>query len=162
MISINDLQQSQEPDLQGRRLPRDATLGGAGVWSPTISDGLVVNAMLMNPVTKTCGSCGGLPYVISNTMSDKAAYTGSPLYSGCDPHPVNPGVTMYFNVLYSDYSQSSGGCANSSSSDTSVATVSGCYVSPVAPGTTNITARSSGAYFTDPACSQQGIWGQRQ
>jgi hypothetical protein len=89
MVSINALQQQQQPDAAGRRIPMGATVGGVNIWSRSARDGLVVNAMLMNPATKTCGQCTEPGYVTQYTISDQAAYTGSPLYSGFAPHGAN-------------------------------------------------------------------------
>lgn len=68
MVSINELQQSQEPDSAGRRIPLDATFGGVNIWDRNVNKGLVINAMLINPVTKTCQSCS----------NDGYAYTAYP------------------------------------------------------------------------------------
>jgi hypothetical protein len=77
MISINELQLSQTPDSAGRRIPADAILGGMRIWSRNINNGLIHNAMLVDPFTKTCGECGVDGYVSSSLLSD----TGSSSYS---------------------------------------------------------------------------------
>jgi hypothetical protein len=156
MVSINELQQQQQPDAAGRRIPLGAILGGVNIWSRSALDGLVVNAMLMNAVTKTCGQCTDPGYVTQYTISDQAAYTGSPLYSGFAPHPVNLSVGVYINVRYSSGSQSGDGPQSCSSDNTSVATATAGGANPVSPGTADITANSRSGYFTDPACSQPG------
>ncbi len=106
MISINELQQSQQPDTLGRRIPKDATVGGVNIWSKNVHNGLVINAMLMNPVTRTCGQCTDPGYVTQNTVSDKPASTGTSLFNGFDPHVVGLGFQIYMNVHYSSGSQS--------------------------------------------------------
>lgn len=156
MISINELQQSQQPDALGRRIPKDATMGGVNIWSKNVHNGLVINAMLMNPVTRTCGQCTDPGYVTQNTVSDKPASTGTSLFNGFDPHVVGLGFQIYMNVHYSSGSQSGDTPLSTSSSNTGVATVSGTYATPVSPGTANITANSRSGYFTDSACSQPG------
>lgn len=155
MVSINELQQSQAPDPEGRRIPADATLGGVSIWGEEMS-GLVVNAMLMNPVTRTCGQCTDPGYVTQYTLSDKAAYTGSPLYNDFDTHTLGQGFNIYLSVRYSSGSQSGDTPQSSSSSNTNVATAVSNYVNDVSPGTANITANSRSGYFTDSACSQPG------
>jgi len=156
MISINELQQSQQPDALGRRIPKDATLGGVNIWSKNIHNGLVINAMLMNPVTRTCGQCTDPGYVTQNTVSDKPASTGTSLYNGFDPHVVGLGFQIYMNVHYSSGSQSGDTPLSTSSSNTGVATVSGTYATPVSPGHSiwrhhNITAGVHRKYAVGPA-----------
>ena len=95
MVSVNELQQSQAPDREGRVVPAEARLGGINIWSPELVDGLVVNAMLMNPATRTCGSCYYPGYVTQYYVSDKQAFSNTPLYSGFDPHPINESFSIF-------------------------------------------------------------------
>ena len=155
MISINELQQSQQPDREGRRIPATAILGGVNIWSPDARGRLVVNAMLMNPVTRTCGSCTEPGYAMSWAVSDKEANASTPLYYGFDPHAVNTGFSIWLNVRWSLGSQGGTDPSFSSSSNPSVATVSTTWATTLNPGTTNITATGYN-FFTDVACSQPG------
>jgi hypothetical protein len=153
MVSINELQQSQEPDREGRRIPKDATVGGVNIWSPDIRNGLVINAMLMNPVTKTCGQCYEPGYVTAYTVSDKQANSLTPLYSGFDSCTLNQSFSIWLNVHYSMGTQGGVTPNYSSSSNPSVAIAGQGLGYTYDVGTASITAIGSN-FFTDPACSQ--------
>lgn len=152
MISINELQQSQQPDREGRRIPLNATLGGVNIWSPRARGGLVVNAMLMNPVTRTCGSCTEPGYAMSWAVSDKEANASTPLYYGFDPHQMNVGFSIWLNVRWSLGSQGGTEPSPSTSSNLNVAIANHGWVNTLNAGTANITA--IGHFFTNVACSQ--------
>ena len=155
MVSINELQQSQVPDREGRRIPTDATLGGVNIWSRNVHNGLVINAMLMNPVTKTCGQCIYPGYVTAYAVSDKQADPTTPLYYGFYPHPVNQSFSIWLNVNYSMGGKAGLTPSSSSSSNPSVATASQGFGYALNVGTTSITAVGNN-FFTDSACSQPG------
>ena len=152
MISINELQQSQQPDREGRRIPLNATLGGVNIWSPDARGRLVVNAMLMNPVTRTCGSCTEPGYAMAWAVSDKEANAITPLYYGFDPHAMNVGFSIWLNVHWSQGSQGGTEPSPSTSSNLNVAIANHGWVNTLNAGTTNITA--AGHFFTDVSCSQ--------
>jgi hypothetical protein len=155
MVSINELQQSQVPDREGRRIPSDATLGGVNIWSRNVHNGLVINAMLINPVTKTCGQCIYPGYVTARTVSDKQTDSFSPLYSGFDPRQVNQSFSIWLNVHYSMGGNAGLTPSSSSSSNPSVATASQGFGYALNVGISNITAVGNN-FFTDSACSQPG------
>jgi hypothetical protein len=117
----------------------------------------VIKPMLVNPATMTCGMCIGNGYVTQYYVSDKPAFTWTPLYAGFDLHPWGDRFQIYMNVQYSSGTRSADSVANSSSSNTTVATTdySG-MVDTLTTGQANISAQSQSGYFTDPACSQTG------
>lgn len=98
MVSINELQQSQEPDRAGSRIPLAAAVGGVSVWSPLVTDGLVVNAMLMNPLSKTCGTCQQYGYVVSTSLVEDYALPTSFVF---ETHAVNDLFVLKIILRYS-------------------------------------------------------------
>ena len=63
MFSVKELQENQTPDINGNVIPTTATSGGMNVWTPNVNNGVIINGMVFNPVTKTCGYCGAYGYV---------------------------------------------------------------------------------------------------
>ena len=70
MISIKELQQTQLPDNNGKVLPLSAIMGGANIWSEDANQALVINGMIINAVTGTCGFCGGFGAVQAYGLTD--------------------------------------------------------------------------------------------
>uniref|UniRef100_A0A7C3KGY6 Uncharacterized protein n=1 Tax=Oscillatoriales cyanobacterium SpSt-418 TaxID=2282169 RepID=A0A7C3KGY6_9CYAN len=152
MVSINELQQSQVPDRAGRRIPAGATMGGVNIWSKNVVNGLVINAMLANPVTKTCGSCGATGYVREYYLTNKSST--STLYYTFEDHVVGEQIPLYMSMRYSTNSIYSEVCDYVSSSNTSVAGIgSNGYLTALSIGSASLTGRTQSYYPTDPACS---------
>jgi hypothetical protein len=145
MVSINELQQTQTPDQQGRRIPANATLGGLNVWSRNVNNGLVMNAMTMNPVTKTCGSCGATGYVNSYALTDTFGCT-----SGFGTYSAGDYVDLMMSIHWSTSNCSYENPQLNSSSDTSVVNTS---LQAVGAGSTTLNASSYQSYPRDVSCS---------
>ncbi|MCP9495945.1 MAG: hypothetical protein MSG64_15970 [Pyrinomonadaceae bacterium MAG19_C2-C3] len=151
-ISVNQLQQSQEPDKSGRRIPKEAASGGMNLWSRNINDGLVINSMLVNPVTKTCGSCNGAGYATGAYLIESdAPYTAT----GFREHFVGDRFSLRIEVRYSTggSSQDSTNTSTTRSSNTAVARYDGAIVAN-GVGSATISADTLQRYFRDYACSQ--------
>lgn len=148
MVSINELQQAQTPDAAGRRIPLTATTGGVNIWSRNVNSGLVINAMLMNPTTKTCGSCNGTGYVQSNVMSDQPGFASMSEHESGDIFSVSTELYWTTSTWSTDYFS-----PLESSTDTSVAEISGSSVTCNLAGESSLRGRTSENYPTDPACS---------
>ncbi len=146
MLSVNEWQQTQTPDANGQRIPLTAKTGGINVWSRNQNAGLVMNAMLMNPTTKTCGSCNGTGYVNWQYLSD--VYGGNS--SGFSPHEVGGSIpiNMHLHWTTSNYSND-----NPSLDSTSNSAVVDSSLNAVGAGTTTLFARSGQNYPTNIACS---------
>ena len=145
MISINELQQSQTPDREGRRIPAKATLGGINVWSRNVNNGLIINAMTMNPVTKTCGSCGGTGYVSWYNLTDTYGCT-----SGFGTYPAGDYVNLMMSIHWSTSNCSYENPQLTSSCNTSVVNMS---LQAVGLGSTTLNASSFQSYPRDVSCS---------
>jgi hypothetical protein len=70
MISIKELQQTQLPDGNGNVIPLSATTGGVNIWSKDANQALVINGMIVNAVTGTCGFCGAFGTVQAYGLTD--------------------------------------------------------------------------------------------
>jgi hypothetical protein len=145
MVSINELQQTQTPDREGRRIPANATVGGINVWSRNVNNGLVINAMTMNPVTKTCGSCGATGYVNSYALTDTFGCT-----SGFGTYSAGDYVDLMMSIHWSTSNCSYENPQLNSSSDTSVVNTS---LQAVGAGSTTLNASSYQSYPRDVSCS---------
>jgi hypothetical protein len=145
MVSINELQQSQMPDREGRRIPADVTSGGLNIWSLNVNNGLVMNAMTMNPVTKTCGSCGGTGYVTSYSLTDTFGCT-----SGFRTYYGGEFVSLMMSIYWSTSACSYENPQLNSSSNTSVVNMS---LQAVGVGSTTLRATSYQSYPRDISCS---------
>ncbi len=80
-------------------------LGGINILSQNVDHGLVINAMLMNPVTATCSQCNYTPYVTDSALTDKQTVENGQFYRGFDPHIVGDQFTLYISVLFSNGTQ---------------------------------------------------------
>jgi hypothetical protein len=147
MVSINEIQSSQQPDDQGRVIPRDVLLGGIDVLSQNQKHALVINAMLMNPVTRTCTSCNGQPYVTSYCLTDTVSVCGFTTYT------VGSGFNIFMRVFLSDNTQDLLAVMTSHSDNSPVATANGSAVNAVAPGQANISGMAPNSYPIDPYCN---------
>jgi hypothetical protein len=145
MVSINELQQLQTSDREGRRIPAGATFGGLNIWSRNINNGLVINAMTMNPVTKTCGSCGGTGYVNWYNLTDTYGCT-----SGFGTYAVGDYVNLMMSIHWSTSNCSYENPQLNSSSNNSVVNMS---LQAVGAGDTNLQASSYQSYPRDISCS---------
>jgi hypothetical protein len=145
MVSINELQQLQTPDREGRRIPAGATFGGLNIWSRNVNNGLVINAMTMSPVTKTCGSCGATGYVNSYALTDSYGCT-----SGFQTYPVGQSVNLMMSIHWSTSNCSYENPQLNSSSNTGVVNMS---LLAVGPGSTSLQATSYQSYPRDISCS---------
>jgi hypothetical protein len=152
MVSVNDLQQSQEPDSAGRRIPLDATVGGVSVWSPLVREGLIVNAMLVNPVSKTCGSCQQYGYVTAACLVEDYALT---TVCEFEPHAANDSFPLKIILRYNSGHTDQDGVNTStvSSANPPVADYSIGQMHCLAGGNTYITARTSRQWPIDVRCS---------
>src|SRR5262249_50478661 len=103
MVSINEIQKSQQPDAQGHVIPRDVVLGGINVASQNQNHGLVINPMLMNPATRTCVDCTGQPYVTGQCLTD-----GNPDGCGFAVHAVGDDIALSMTLFFSDGTESFG------------------------------------------------------
>lgn len=139
MISINDLQQSQVPDPAGRRIPLDAKLGGANIWSRNSDNGLVINAMLVNPVTRTCGPCDAHGWVVSGELVESSATVTA---IGFEQHFVGDQFGIKLILRWSDGYRSFFGATFISSAVPSVADYVGGSLVCTDGGTTYIQAVS--------------------
>ena len=139
MISINELQQSQVPDPAGRRIPLDAKLGGANIWSRNADNGLVINAMLVNPVTRTCGPCDAHGWVVSGELVESYATETA---FGFEPHFVDDQFGIKLILRWSDGYRSFFGATFISSAVPSVADYVGGSLVCRDGGTTYIQAVS--------------------
>lgn len=155
MISINDLQQSQTPDSEGRRIPLDARMGGVNIWSEDANSGPVINAMLMNPVTRTCGSCGADGYVGSALPTEDYRCVNPGTAGGFEAHQVGDqfGLKIVLNwtsgrrdCVFPNYT-------TVTSYNPSVANMSGGNLVCYGPGNSYITAYTSGTWPTDSSCT---------
>lgn len=59
VISVKELQLAQTPDKNGNVIPVSASTGGVNIWSNDSNQSLIINGLIVNPTTGTCGFCGG-------------------------------------------------------------------------------------------------------
>src|SRR5262249_49684297 len=116
-----------------------------------------VNAMLMNPATRTCCPSQQIPYVMNFCLTDKQTTAISPFYCGFDTHAVGDVFTLYISVLFSSNAQFNTTVGTSGSDNTSVARDGGSTVTDVGGGQSNISATSSGSFYTNSACDQGSL-----
>jgi hypothetical protein len=99
MISIKELQLTQLADDHGNVLPLSATIGGANVWSKDVNQALVINGMIVNAVTGTCGFCGAFGSVQAYGLTDMPQNcfgTAFQDYAVGDTVPLY--IAMYFDT----------------------------------------------------------------
>lgn len=157
MVSINELQQSQTPGTSGSRIPADAKMGGINLWSRSGRDGIVINAMLVNSVTKTCGTCGGSGYVLY--VFPVESYANIQTASGFEPHSIGDQFGMRMVLVWSTGNRSSDFCTNMHCSNPSVADMSGSNMVCYSPGTTGVTGYTSSPWPDDTECDYLLIFG---
>ena len=146
MLDVNGLQYTQTPDESGHLIPLTAKNGGINVWSRNQNAGLVMNAMLMNPTTKTCGSCNGSGYVNWQYLSD--VYGGSS--NGFSTHYIGDNIPLNMHLHWTTSNYTNDSSTLQSTSNSSVVNAS---LQAVGPGNATLTALSSGNYPTDVVCS---------
>lgn len=100
-ISVKQLQQSQTPDSNGKLLPGSATIGGVNIWSKDVNQALIINGMIINSVTGTCGFCGGFGAVQFYGLTDMPQNCFGTAFREYEVNETVP-VQMY---LYFDTSQ---------------------------------------------------------
>ena len=100
-ISVKQLQQSQAPDSDGKLLPLSATIGGINIWSKDVNQALIINGMIINSVTGTCGFCGGFGAVQFYGLTDMPQNCFGTAFREYEVNETVP-VQMY---LYFDTSQ---------------------------------------------------------
>src|SRR5262249_30558846 len=151
MVSVNELQQSQRPDRSGNRIPAGAEMGGMNIWSRNVDDGLVINPMVLNPTTATCGSCPGDGYVTSVLpIEDYADYSSA---NGFQIHYPGDQFGVQFAVLWLDGMRASAPVAQLASDTGTVATTSGSLVTVIDEGIAEISANTTRPVPTDSACT---------
>lgn len=101
MISIKELQQTQLPDNKGNVIPLSATTGGANIWSKDANQALVINGMIINSVTGTCGYCGAFGSVQFYGLTDMPQNCFGTAFQD---YPVGETVSVYMS-LYFDTAQ---------------------------------------------------------
>jgi len=142
MVSINELQQSQA-------IPASAKVGGINIWSRNVVNGLVINAMLVNPVARTCGECGAQGWVTKCWLTDSQDINITSLRQ----HAVGDQFRIFIRIQWT------GGLIEAvdancwSSSNTTVASCVDNQVAANSTGTATITGRSVGTYPTNETCS---------
>jgi hypothetical protein len=157
MVSINDLQQPQTSDQSGSRIPPDATMGGINIWSRGGTDGIIINAMLVNPVTKTCGTCGGSGYVLYAFPVEN--YANIQTASNFEPQSLGDQFGMQMVLAWSTGNRSSDYWQNMHCSNPSVADMSGSNMICYSPGTTGVTGYTSGVWPVDSECTYVSVFG---
>ena len=70
VISVKDLQLTQTPDKNGNTIPFSASTGGVNIWSNESKQSLIINGLIVNPITGTCGFCGGFGVVEQWGLTD--------------------------------------------------------------------------------------------
>jgi hypothetical protein len=98
MISVKELQHNHTPDRNGNVIPTTATVGGMNIWSNNVNDGLVINAMVVNPVTRTCGYCGAFGYVTDKGLTD---ISGSHCTVGFNEYEYDDSFQVYMCLYFS-------------------------------------------------------------
>ena len=101
MISIKELQQTQLPDSKGNVIPLSATTGGVNIWSKDVNQALVINGMIVNAVTGTCGFCGAFGTVQAYGLTDMPQNCFGTAFQD---YEVNETIPLYM-ALYFDTSQ---------------------------------------------------------
>lgn len=151
IVSIKALQQQQIPDNEGRVIPLDATLGGVNLFSSSNKNGLVMNAMLFNPVTGTCAGCGSTAYVQSSAQVDSNAASTATEFR---IHNTGDVFTVKFNLRMSDMTYRNDYPLTMTSYNTPVCTVSNTnQLNCGGAGYTYITTTSQGLWYTDSSCN---------
>jgi hypothetical protein len=101
MISVKELQRNQTPDREGRTIPANATTGGMNVWSLNVNKGLVINGMAFNPVTRTCGYCGGFGIVSDYQLTDTPGGSSSCYYGyGFNDREFGDDFPVYMQIQF--------------------------------------------------------------
>jgi hypothetical protein len=155
MVSINELQQTQEPDSAGRRIPQDVISGGVSISSSNRVSGLVLNSMMVNPVTKTCAECGSYGYVRKCVLTDDINSTASIKYT--IHRAVGESFGMYIVLTWSTGLPEVVDAVIISNTNPSVASVSGMStVTTLSPGLTTLTGLTFYEYPLDRFCSVYG------
>jgi hypothetical protein len=155
MVSVNDLQQSQEPDGEGRTIPPDVTSGGVSIRSTNQVGGLVMNAMLVNPVTKTCEECGFYGYVRRCVLTDDNSSFATIKYT--IHRQVDEDFAMYIVVTWSTGIQDVVDAEITRNTNPSVATKTGpTTLTSISPGTTSLTGRTFFEFPLDRLCTIYG------
>lgn len=152
MVSVNDLQRSQLPDRAGNQIPPTATMGGMNIWSRNVDDGLVINPMVINPTTATCGSCPGDGCVTSVWPIE--SYADYNTASGFQTHYAGDQFSLQLVELWTDGTRASTSVDASSvtSDDGTVASWSSPQVSCLGAGLADIGASTSRAVPIDSVC----------
>lgn len=136
-ISINSLQASGV-------IPASARTGGINIWSQNLNSGLVMNAMVVNPVYKTCGACDLWGYV-----------WGWSLY-GPGEYEVGDRVRLNMEVNYSNGYFAQDSVLAYGSSNPSVAGISGDTIICQYAGTASFSAISTNRFPKDAECREEG------
>ena len=142
MVSINELQQSG-------LIPSTAKVGGINIWSTNVVNGLVINAMLVNPVTRTCGECGAQGWVTRCALTDSSDIN----IISISEHLVGDDFSLFIRINWTSGLIEAVDTSCQGSSDTSVASCSAGLVVANAEGTATITGLSNGSYPTTETCS---------
>jgi hypothetical protein len=150
-VSINELQQGQLPDATGRRLPLNAAVGGVNLFSSSNSNGLLMNAMIFNPVTGTCAGCGSTAYVQSFGQVESYVNT---FKTDFETHQVGDQFIVKYIMKMSDQTTRYDSAMGVTNHNAGICTVSsGSTLTCNNPGTTYITSSSQGTWYTDSSCN---------
>ncbi|HIK10051.1 MAG TPA: hypothetical protein IGS52_07270, partial [Oscillatoriaceae cyanobacterium M33_DOE_052] len=113
MISINELQQTG-------LIPASAKVGGINIWSKNVVNGLVINPMLVNPVTRTCGECGAQGWVTRCWLTDSP----DPNITSLGDQVVGDDFSLFIRITWTSGLIEAVDASCQGSSDTSVASCS--------------------------------------
>jgi hypothetical protein len=156
MISVNKLQQTQQPDAASNRIPASATMGGINIWSQNVADGFVINPMLINPKTATCNSCPADGWVESGLPLENGANSSNSLF---DAHQVGDTFGLEMALQWSDghFSTDSTNTTTVSVTPSSTATydAGSSTVTCVGPGLGGVVAETENLWPADSTCNLQ-------
>lgn len=155
MISVNELQQSQTPDKSGNVIPVDISTGGLDIWSTNVGDGLIVNPMLMNPLTRTCGSCGANGYILY--VFPVESFANIQTTTGFQTHICGDQFGLAMVLVWSSGSRSQDLCQNVNCSDETVAGMSSSNMECYGAGTTSVSAFTTSTWPTSSDCASYDI-----
>jgi hypothetical protein len=148
MVSINELQQTQQPDTLSHVIPKEASMGGANIWSRNVRDGLVINAMLINPSTKTCTTCNGTAYASYTSLTESYSL------GGFETHAVGDNFGLRIAVIWTDGHKDFDSASSVTNQNPSVATFDGgTGITCIGPGQAYFTAFTTNTWPLDIYCS---------
>lgn len=149
MFSVKELQENQTPDINGNVIPANATTGGMNVWTPNVNNGVIINGMVFNPITKTCGYCGAYGYIYDSGVHEFPRNCGQ---TGFDDRDVGDYIPLFIWL-----SLSTGQCGSDIISEIIILTPLTLQIDPNNEGLNTIGVGSG-----DFRVKTQGLWADNE